>query len=139
MKLSTRGRYGLRAMHYIANHYENGPVPLSTISQEEDISLHYLEQLMRKLRIDGLVESVRGARGGYVLAKSPDEIVVGDVLRSLEGDLNYADCLEGGTCYKGDGCVTRVLWERINEGIRDVIDYTTLAELTEQQFKEEVE
>ena len=139
MKLSTRGRYGLRAMHYLAAHHDEGPVSLSAISAEEDISLHYLEQLMRKLRIDGIVESIRGAKGGYVLAKPPEEILVGDILRSLEGPMSLTDCLEDGACCKGDECATRVLWERINQGIRDVVDYTTLAELTRGEYKEEVE
>lgn len=137
MKISTKGRYGLRAMHYLALHSKDGPVSLSAISNEEDISLSYLEQLMRKLRIDGFVVSVRGAKGGYVLAKEPSEISVGDILRSLEGQINLTDCLEE-ACGKGDDCAARILWGRINKGIREVVDHTTLAELTGHENKEEV-
>lgn len=130
MKLSTRGRYGLRAMVYLAQHDACGPVSLSAISREEDISLHYLEQLMRKLRLDGLVKSTRGAHGGYSLAQPAEKLPVGDILRSLEGNLHFTDCIEFELCEKGDDCATRVLWERINEGILDIVDHTTLAELS---------
>lgn len=138
MKLSTKGRYGLRAMQYIAEHDQSGPISLSAIAQEEEISLYYLEQLMRKLRLDGFVESIRGTKGGYRLARPADEILIGDILRSLEGNLTLTSCLESEHCDKGDDCATRVLWDRINRGIRDVIDFTTLAELTMSKQEEEV-
>lgn len=135
MKLSTRGRYGLRAMVYLAQNDGQGPVSLSAISLDEDISLHYLEQLMRKLRIDGLVTSTRGARGGYSLAKPAKELSVGDILRSLEGDLSFTECLEHGCCEKGDACSTRMLWDRIDQGILTIINNTTLQELTTEEPK----
>lgn len=135
MKLSTRGRYGLRAMVYLAQHDETGPVSLSSIARDEDISLHYLEQLMRKLRLDGLVESTRGAHGGYSLALPAKEMPVGDILRSLEGNIHFTECIEYELCEKGDDCATRVLWERINEGILDIVDHTTLAELSPESLQ----
>lgn len=129
MKLSTRGRYGLRAMVYLAEHAADGPVSLSVIANDENISLHYLEQLMRKLRMDGLVQSTRGARGGYTLARAADQMAVGEILRSLEGNLHLTDCINPEPCEKGDDCATRVLWERINHGILQIVDHTLLAEL----------
>lgn len=139
MKLSTRGRYGLRAMHQLAENNSTGPVPLSEIALAQDISLHYLEQLMRKLRIDGLVTSTRGAQGGYSLAKPANQILVGDILRSLEGDLRIVDCVdcsngEEQVCHRADGCPTFALWERINNEISDVVDTTTLEDMMNGKF-----
>lgn len=137
MKLSTRGRYGLRAMVYLAQHDAKGPVSLSSIAKDEDISLHYLEQLMRKLRMDGLVKSTRGAHGGYSLAVPAAELAVGDILRSLEGNIHLTECIEFELCDKGDDCATRVLWERINKGILNIVDHTTLAELSPESMQGE--
>ncbi len=136
MKLSTRGRYGLRAMHQLAEKSNKGPVPLSEIALAQDISLHYLEQIMRKLRLDGLVLSTRGAQGGYALAKPASEIYVGEILRSLEGDLRIVDCKdcnesEDSVCERADDCPTFALWEKINTEISGVVDQTTLADMIE--------
>ena len=92
MKLSTKGRYGLRALIDMAQYSENEPVSITSISDRQDISERYLEQLMAMLKKSGLVKSVRGAGGGYVLAKKMNEISVGDVLRALEGNLDPVAC-----------------------------------------------
>ena len=92
MKLSTKGRYGLRALIDLAQYSENEPVSITSISDRQDISERYLEQLMAMLKKSGLVKSVRGAGGGYVLAKKMNEISVGDVLRALEGNLDPVAC-----------------------------------------------
>ena len=92
MKLSTKGRYGLRAMIDLASHEEEGAVSIASISERQNISESYLEQLVRPLRKAGFIESVRGAGGGYVLAKPADSISVGDVLRVLEGGLEAVTC-----------------------------------------------
>ncbi len=92
MKLSTKGRYGLRAFVDIAIYSEKEPVSLAEVAKRQDISISYLEQLMTKLKKANLVESVRGASGGYVLTRKPEEISVGDVLRALEGDLSPVEC-----------------------------------------------
>ena len=85
MRLSTRGRYGLKAMYQLAIHYGEGPIPLKQIADKENLSENYLEQLVSQLRKEGLLTSVRGAQGGYMLAIPPREITVGNVLRVLEG------------------------------------------------------
>lgn len=129
MKLSTKGRYGLRAMFYLALKYGEGPVPLSEISDEQSISISYLEQLFSSLRKNDLVVSVRGASGGYKLAASPEETVVGDILRALEGSLAPTDCVMDGEEEKysyNDHCVTQHVWRKIKDSITEVVDSITL-------------
>ena len=135
MKLSTKGRYGLRAMIDLASHEEGGAVSIASISERQNISESYLEQLVRPLRKAGFIESVRGAGGGYVLAKPADSISVGHVLRVLEGGLEAVTCSvnEGlGGCDAADFCVTRFVWQRINEGITNAVDSISLGELVQQ-------
>lgn len=135
MKLSTKGRYGLRAIIDLARYSEEEPVSISSISARQDISERYLEQLVGLLRKAGLVKSIRGASGGYVLAKDMDEISVGDVLRALEGSLEPVKCAayysEDG-CISSDGCVTKYVWQRINESINKTVDEMKLSELVNE-------
>lgn len=132
MKLSTKGRYGMRAMIDIALHAKESLVPISLIAKRQDISESYLEQLMAKLKKSGLVKSSRGAQGGYELAKEPDQISVGDILRALEGDINPVNCPgivengEGEGCSGADLCVTKYVWKRINDSINQTVDEITL-------------
>src|SRR5699024_11022769 len=93
MRLSTRGRYGLKAMYQLAMHYGEGPIHLKQIADKENLSENYLEQLVSQLRREGLLNSVRGAQGGYMLAMPPKDITVGNILRILEGNLAPADCI----------------------------------------------
>ena len=119
MKISTKGRYGLRALIDIAQYSEIEPVPISSISARQDISERYLEQLMALLKRAGLIKSIRGAGGGYVLAKDVSEISVGDVLRALEGNLEPVECAafhEEESCEAAGGCVTKIL---INKNITE--------------------
>lgn len=114
LKLSTKGRYGLRAFIDLAVCGEGQPVSLASIAQRQEISVSYLEQLMAKLRKAGLVESVRGVNGGYSLARPADEISVGDVLRALEGDLAPVECAGIGTdsgahCSGSSQCVSKIV------------------------------
>ncbi len=136
MKLSTKGRYGLRAVLDLALHSEEEAVSLSSIAERQSISISYLEQLIAKLRKAGIVESRRGAQGGYILAKSPEEISVGEILRALEGDLHPVDCAEiyGGTstCNSSDMCVTKYVWKRISDSIDAAVDALMLSELVEE-------
>ena len=124
MKLSTKGKYGLRAMIDLAQFSGEEAVSISSISQRQSISESYLEQLFAKLRKAGLVLSIRGAQGGYRLAKPSDTISVGDVLRALEGNLEAVECSahtdEG--CQGADLCVTKYVWQRINESIAKTVD-----------------
>ncbi len=150
MKLSTKGRYGLRAIIDLAAHSEPAAqgsgagsgnetaVSIQSIARRQDISENYLEQLMRLLKKAGLITSVRGAGGGYHLAKDPEEISVGDVLRALEGDLNPVSCgaLEGaGGCEGADSCVTKYVWQRMNDAIQQTVDAIMLSELLHEKRK----
>ena len=133
MKLSTKGRYGLRALIDLALYSENETVSIQSIARRQNISDSYLEQLMRKLRSAGLIVSGRGAQGGYKLARPANEISVGDVLRALEGSLEAVTCGgEDNSCQGADLCVTKFVWERINSSIRDTVDSIKLSQLVEE-------
>lgn len=135
MKLSTKGRYGLRALVDLALNCGEEAVCIQSIANRQNISESYLEQLMRLLRKAGLVRSVRGAGGGYQLAKPAENISVGDVLRALEGNLEAVDCgafQKEHPCEGADICVTKYVWKRINDAIRQAVDSIMLAELVEE-------
>ena len=138
MKLSTKGRYGLRALIDLAQYSENEPISITSISDRQDISERYLEQLMAMLKKSGLVKSVRGAGGGYVLARQMSEISVGDVLRALEGNLDPVTCTgfdqETG-CKAADNCVTKYVWQKINDSINRTVDEIKLDQLVEESKK----
>ena len=131
MKISTKGRYGLRAVLDIAMHDEAASV--SSIAARQFISENYLERLIAMLKKAGIVNSLRGAQGGYVLAKPAEEISVGEVLRALEGDLNPVDCAEidgsGEFCEGADTCVAKFVWKRISDSINQAVDNLMIAEL----------
>ncbi len=136
MKLSTKGRYGLRAVLDIAINSKEDVVPLSEIALRQDISISYLEQLMSKLKKAGVVSSIRGAQGGYKLGKDPDKLSVGEILRALEGSLDPVDCAvitgEGDSCNSSDNCVTKHVWMRISNSINNAVDTLMLSELIEK-------
>lgn len=136
MKLSTKGRYGLRAVLDIAVRSGDEAVALSCIAERQSISISYLEQLIAKLKKAGIVNSTRGAKGGYVLAKPPEEISVGEVLRALEGNLDPVDCAEvkgeDSACQASDICVTKYVWKRISDSINNAVDTLMLSELVEE-------
>lgn len=132
MRLSTRGHYGLKAVFDLAQHYGNEPIPLKSIAQRQHLSVNYLEQLMAMLRKAGLVKSVRGAQGGYILSREPELIKVGDVVRALEGPIAPVYCVnEESTvcCDEADYCITRTVWARVRDSIAAVLDGMTLADL----------
>ena len=137
MKLSTKGRYGLRALIDLAQYSEQEAVSISSISQRQNNSESYLEQLVAKLRKAGLVKSIRGAQGGYRLARPASTISVGDILRALEGNLEAVECTahteEG--CDGSDLCVTKYVWQRINESIAKTVDEMMLDQLVEESRK----
>ncbi len=135
MKLSTKGRYGLRAMIDLARFSEKEPVSISSVAFRQGLSERYLEQLVSLLKKAGLVKSIRGATGGYVLARSADEISVGDILRALEGNLEPVQCdayLSEGGCTSSGGCVTKYVWQKINESINQTVDEIKLDELVRE-------
>lgn len=138
MKLSTKGRYGLRALIDLAQNGGEQPVSITSISTRQDISERYLEQLMSMLKKAGIVRSVRGAGGGYVLVKRLEDISVGDVLRALEGSLEPVDCagLEpNGECSVSDSCVTKYVWKKINDSINQTVDEIKLDQLVKENGK----
>lgn len=138
MKLSTKGRYGLRAMVDLVAHSREEPVSIASIAARQSISERYLEQLLAKLRRAGLVSSVRGAGGGYIPGRDAGEISVGDVLRALEGNLDPVDCpglTEENGCGKADVCVTKYVWKRINDSINRTVDEIKISDLVKESRK----
>ena len=123
MKISTKGRYGLTIMIELAKKHGEGPVSLKSIAQAHDLSEHYLEQLISPLRNAGLVKSIRGAYGGYLLADHPSKITAGDVIQVLEGPISPVEGLEDEEPAK------RELWIRIRDAVKEVLDSTTLEDL----------
>ncbi len=138
MKFSTRARYGLRAMLELAMNYHTcKPLPLFLIAQRQGVSEGYLEQMMTYLRKGGLVRSVRGAQGGYLLARAPAGITAGEIVRSLEGPLGPTDCVnedDPEQCERGGQCVTQGLWEKVRESVAEVLDNTTLEDLCKEEM-----
>ena len=138
MKLSTKGRYGLKAMLDLAVHNSDGQISLKSIAERQDISENYLEQLFATLRKSGLVNSIRGSQGGYILAHSPENITVGSILRSLEGSLAPVDCVmenDPMQCSRSECCVTRYIWEKIRDSVNSVVDAITLDDLVKDYKK----
>lgn len=141
MKFSTRGRYGVQIMVDLAQHITEGPISLKSVADRQKLSEHYLEQLVPELRKAGLVKSIRGSQGGYILAKKPEDIYIGDVIRILEGPIAPVECtneLNGlDCCEKTDFCVTREVWVKVRDSINDVVDSISLADLLKEGDKEE--
>jgi Rrf2 family transcriptional regulator, cysteine metabolism repressor len=131
MKISTKGRYGLTIVVELGSKFGEGPVPLRKIAEDQKLSEAYLEQLIPPLRNSGIVKSVRGAYGGYMLAKPPTEITAGDVIRILEGPIQVVEGLEGSDIPQQE------LWKRIGEAVRSVLDTTTIEDLMKSGEKDE--
>jgi Rrf2 family protein len=131
VKISTKGRYGLRAMVDLAIHARNEHVPLGEVAERQNISINYLEQVFSGLRKAGLVKSVKGAQGGYILSEKPENIKVGTVLRILEGSLSV---IENANIQKVNSksiqhCIKLYVWDKIDESISNVVDSITLEDL----------
>ncbi|MDD5305727.1 MAG: Rrf2 family transcriptional regulator [Deltaproteobacteria bacterium] len=130
MKLSTRGRYGLRAMIELAKRHGSGPVLTNTISETQGISTKYLHALLNTLRAAGLVRSIRGAKGGFVLAREPSDIDIKEIVVALEGSLGIVDCVQTpDLCGKNKDCPARRLWEEVGNAISAVLTKYTLEDL----------
>ncbi|KXH87571.1 Rrf2 family transcriptional regulator [Sporosarcina sp. HYO08] len=125
MKISTKGRYGLTVVVALGSKFGEGPIPLRKIAEDHDLSEAYLEQLIPPLRNSGIVKSVRGAYGGYMLTKTPAEITAGDVIRVLEGPIQLVEGLEESDVPQ------RELWKRMGDAVRAVLDTTTIDDLIE--------
>lgn len=132
MKITAKGEYGVRAMATLALEYRAGPVPLREIARREGISHQFLEQIFLPLRRAGLITSVRGAKGGYTLAKAPEEIKIGDIVRILEGPIAPVECVAEGneeSCKRSSACLTRGIWKRLRDAVSTVLDDITLADV----------
>lgn len=134
MKLSTRGRYGARFMLDLALHYGDGPVLLRALSERQEISIKYLEQLIPSLKAEGLVKSTRGPHGGYHLARPPSEITLYDIVSTLEGPTNLADCVSTPeSCHRAETCATHEVWEDVSHKIVEMLCAVTLEEMAKRQ------
>ena len=130
MKISTRGRYGTRMMLDLAAHHDQGPTPLREIAKRQDLSVKYLEQLIIPLKAAGYIRSVRGARGGYTLARKPDKISVGQIIKVLEGGLSLVNCVEDPkVCERERNCPTRDIWLRMSERLMEELSSLTLSDV----------
>jgi len=138
MKLSTKGRYGTRALLELALHQGKGPVPLKDIAQSQQIPLQYLEHLIAPLVAGGIIRSTRGARGGVWLARSPEEIKLSEVMGLLEGSIALVECVNDPKyCSRSDFCVTKDIWGELKEAMDGVLESTTLQDLVERHKKKE--
>lgn len=136
MKLSTRGQYGLHAMLDLSLYGQASPQSIKSIAERQSIPEAYLEQLIGKLKKHGLVKSVRGAQGGYMLSEEPSRISVGQILRALEGDLAVVDCItEEGHCEKAVSCPARTVFQKVHDGINGIVDGITLKDMLDDQAK----
>jgi Rrf2 family protein len=131
MKLSTKGRYGVKAAFELAINYGSEHVSLKAIADRQNISEHYLEQLFAQLRKAGIVKSIRGAYGGYALSRPPAQVTAYDIIKVLEGAIEISDCIEDTTCTNIDCCSTRLLWVRIKDSIDSVLKSTTLQDMVD--------
>ena len=136
MRLSTKTRYGTRAMVDIGEHHGNGPVSLRELANRQGLSMKYMEQIVPLLKASGLIRSARGAQGGYVLAKEPTQISLHDIVHALVGSWSLVDCLDDDTlCDRAKECVTYEIWGDIQTVIYQVLDSTTLAEMIDRHKK----
>lgn len=135
MKISTKGRYGVRIMLELAMHYDEDLLTVRRIAEKQEISEKYIEQIIGTLHKADLVRSQRGAAGGYCLAEPPHDITVGRILRVTEGELCVVQCTGDHTnnCTRKDDCVTSDVWLEIREAINSVIDNISLADLVERR------
>ena len=134
MNLTTKGRYGLRAAFTLACRYGEGPVSLREIAQQQALTEKYLEQLLSALRKAGLVRTVRGACGGYLLALPPAQICVWQVLSALEGEEPLVECLGERSCGREARCPTRKVWKRLSDAIRGALEGVTLQDMIDDSL-----
>ncbi len=134
MLISTKGRYGVMIMVYLAENYNNGHRPLKEIAASQELSEKYLEQIINPLTKAGLLTSYRGAQGGYALSRTPEKITVGDILRILEGSLAPVYCVaeNGEKCDKLNSCNSVIVWKKIKDAIDNVVDNMTLQDLIDE-------
>ena len=135
MRISTRGRYAVRLMLDLATNYTGKPIRLKDVAKRQEISDKYLEQIISILNKAGFVRSVRGPQGGYALQQTPDKYTIGMILRLTEGSLAPVECLDdnGAICDREENCVTQILWKKLDDAIKGVVDNITLEDLMNWQ------
>ena len=134
MKLSTKGRYGARLMLDLALYYGNGPILLKDVAKRQGISEKYLGHLVTPLKAAGLINSARGAHGGYMLAREPAKITLKEIIQALEGSLSLVECVETPCiCQRVKSCVTRDIWEEAGEKMMQVLGASTLEDMVNRQ------
>ena len=137
MKLSTRSRYGTRILVDLARHHDQGPVQIGEISKRQDISVKYLEQLIRPLKQANIVTSVRGPKGGHLLAKKPEEISLGQIVRLFEGQSELVECISHPEkCSMSDDCQVRLAWQDATRVLYEKLDSTTIADLVNSNYSD---
>ena len=133
MKLSSKTHYGLMACHILAKNYPDNAVSASTLENHISVSGKYLEKIMRMLSSRGIITATRGASGGYYLAKSPENITIGEIVRALEDDMEIIECVkEGGKC---KCCPSSGVWKRLYEGINSLLDSMTLEQMVNGEIR----
>ena len=133
MKLSTRSRYGARILVDLARHNGQGPVQIGEISKRQDISVKYLEQLIRPLKQASMVTSVRGPKGGHMLAKNPEDISLGQIVRLFEGQSELVECISNpDQCHMSDDCQVRLAWKEATRVLYEKLDSTTISDLMQE-------
>jgi Rrf2 family iron-sulfur cluster assembly transcriptional regulator len=138
MKLTSKGRYAVTAMLDVALHSRKSPVSLADISERQEISLSYLEQLFSRLRKEDLVTSVRGPGGGYLLGKEAEEIAIGDVIRAVDESVDATRCQGHADCQGGERCLTHTLWQDLSDRISQFLNGITIGELMRKAEVKEV-
>lgn len=133
LRLSTKGQYGVRAMFEIAKGYPSVPTTIKEIAERQEVSVAYLEQILNTLRKAGLISSIKGPGGGYLLSKKPSATSIGSILRSLEGPVAITSCLDPAEgCSRVDSCVTHLLWKSLGEKIQAFLNTITLNDLLKE-------
>lgn len=133
IRISTKGRYGTRLMLELALNYGNGTMLLKEVAQSQDISVGYLEQIIPNLKAAGLINSSRGAHGGYELARPPEEINLKEIVEALEGPLSLIECIRSpDLCGRSEFCVTRDIWDELTEKLDTTLGSKTLKDLVEK-------
>lgn len=134
MKMSTKGRYGLRVMIELALNLGQGPILTETIAKNQQISEKYIHLLVRQLKDSGLIKAARGRNGGYFIAREPDEITVLEVVNAMEGKITVVECTSNSAyCDRDDCCIARDLWTTLSEVIEEALEKVTIGELARQQ------
>jgi len=136
MKLSTKGRYGTRAMLDLALHYGDGPILLKDVARRQEVSERYLEHVVTPLKVAGLLNSVRGAGGGFTLAKPPSQIRLSEIIQAVEGSIAPADCVDDPkVCPRANFCAARDIWTEMKKAMSGVLESTTLEDLAQRQIE----